>query len=82
MKYAHWIANKHKVPLVVHLADHSPEFERSSSTNILRGASKLVCISEEMKLLYERTLGRKDIEVLYNGAEKACSQIPPPTRTI
>ena len=31
MKYAHWIAKKCKLPLVVHLADHSPEFERSSS---------------------------------------------------
>ena len=78
MKYAHWIANKHKIPFVVHLADHSAEFELSTSTEILRGASKLVCITEEMKFMYERTLGRKDIEVLHNGAEQACFQIPPP----
>jgi glycosyltransferase involved in cell wall biosynthesis len=78
MKYAHWIANKHKVPLAVHLADHSPEFERSCSTNILHGASKLVCITEEMKAIYERTLGRKDIEVLHNGAEQTCSDIGTP----
>jgi len=78
MKYAHWIAKKNKVPLVVHLADHSLEFERSSSANILRAASKLVCITEEMKSIYERTLGRKDIEVLHNGAEEACSEIATP----
>ena len=43
MKYANWIAKKNKVPLIVHLADYLPEFERSSSFNILRAASKLVC---------------------------------------
>jgi len=78
IKYAHWIAKKSKIPLIVHLADHSPEFERSSSKETLRGAAKLVCITEEMKSLYERTLGRKDIEVLHNGAEQACSDIAPP----
>ena len=78
MKYAHWIAKKSKVPLVVHLADHSPEFERSSSNETLRGASKLVCITEEMKSKYERTLERKDIEVLHYGAEQACSEIASP----
>jgi len=78
MKYAHWIAKKSKVPLVVHLADHSPEFECLYSSNILRGAEKLVCITEEMKSLYERTLSRKDIEVLHNGAEQACSDIAAP----
>ena len=78
MKYAYWVAKKCKLPLVVHLADHSPEFERPSSAGILRGASKLVCITEEMKSKYERTLGRKDIEVLHNGAEQACSKIASP----
>ena len=29
LKYAHWIAKKHKIPFVIHLADHSLEFERS-----------------------------------------------------
>ena len=70
---------KNKVPLVVHLADHSQEFEIPASTNILLGASKLVCITEEMKSMYERTLGRKDIEVLHNGAEQACSEIASPS---
>ena len=79
MKYAHWIAKKCNIPLVVHLADHSPEFERSASSDILRGASKLVCITEDMKSKYERTLGRKDIEVLHNGAEQACSDIASPS---
>ena len=78
MKYAHWIAKKSKIPLVVHLADHSPEFQRPISANIIRSASKIVCITEEMKSMYERTLGRKDIEVLHNGAEKACSDIASP----
>jgi len=78
MKYAHWIAKKCKLHLVVHLADHSPEFERLCSANILLEASKLVCITEEMKSMYERTLGRNDIEVLHNGAEQACSDIVSP----
>jgi len=78
MKYAHWVAKKRKIPLLVHLADHSPEFEKSTSANILRGASKLVCITEEMKSLYEQTLGRKDIEVLHNGAEQVCSELASP----
>ena len=79
MKYAHWIAKKTKVPLVVHLADHSPEFKRSSSIEILRGAEKLVCITDEMKSMYERNLGRKFIEVLHNGAEQACSEMASPS---
>ena len=78
MKYAHWIAKKSKIPLIVHLADHSPEFERPSSIEILQDAEKLVCITEEMKFIYERNLGRKDIEVLHNGAEQACSDIAAP----
>ena len=61
--------------MVVHLADHSPEFEHRSIANILRQASKLVCITEEMKTIYEQSLGRKDIEVLHNGAEESCSKI-------
>ena len=78
MKYAHWIAKKCKLPLVVHLADHSTEFQRPSSAGILRGAAKLVCITEEMKSMYESSLGRNDIEVLHNGAEQACSDIASP----
>ena len=31
-----------------------------------------------MKSMYELTLGRKDIEVLHNGAEQACSEIASP----
>ena len=78
MKYAHWIAKKTKLPLVVHLADHSPEFQLTSSANILLGATKLVCITDEMKSMYEQSLGRNDIEVLHNGAEQACSDIASP----
>ena len=78
MNYSHWIAKKSKIPLVIHLADHSPEFESPRSVNILRRASKLVCITEEMKSMYEHTIGRKDIEVLHNGAEQACSKIASP----
>ncbi len=79
MKYAHWIANKGKIPLIIHLADHSSAFERPNSANILHGASKLICITEEMKSRYEQALGREDIEVLQNGAEQACSEIASPS---
>ena len=40
MKYAHWVAKKRKIPLIVHLADHSPEFEQTPSRKILRSAKK------------------------------------------
>ena len=78
LKYAHWIANKRQIHLVVHLADYSPQFEHQPIANILRQASKLVCITEEMKSIYEQSLGRKDIEVLHNGAEQDCSEIASP----
>ena len=75
MKYAQWIANKRQIPLIVHLADYSPEFDNQPITNILSQASKLVCITEEMKSIYAQSLGRKDIEVLHNGADELCTQI-------
>ena len=61
--------------MVVHLADYSPEFEHQPFANILCQASKLVCITDEMKSIFEQALGRKDIEVLHNGAEEACAKI-------
>ena len=78
MKYAQWIANKRQIPLIVHLADYSPEFDNQPITNILSQASKLVCITEEMKSIYAQSLNRKDIEVLHNGAEQACSELALP----
>ena len=71
LKYAQWISNKRQIPLVVHIADYSPEFENHSITNILRQAYKLVCITDNMRSTFEKILGRKDIEVLHNGAEEA-----------
>lgn len=76
--YASWIANKRKVPLFVHLADHSDAFEHPSISRILANCDKLICITEEMGSKYESTLGRNDIEFLHNGAESRCFQIPKP----
>jgi glycosyltransferase involved in cell wall biosynthesis len=78
MKYAHWISKKKKLPLAIHLADHSESFKEVDSTEILSKASKLICITDEMKSKYEGMLGRSDIEVLHNGAEQACLAIPSP----
>ena len=78
MKYAHWIAKKKKLPLAIHLADHSENFKEAGSIEILSNASKLICITDEMKSKYEGILGRSDIEVLHNGAEQACIEIPSP----
>ena len=50
---------------MIHLADYSPEFENQPIANILRQASKLVCITEDMKSIFEQTLGRNDIEVFF-----------------
>lgn len=78
MDYAYWLSKKKKVSLFVHLADHSKAFEETAATKILMGASRLICITEEMKSKYEQMLGRNDIEVLHNGAEQSCREIPPP----
>jgi glycosyltransferase involved in cell wall biosynthesis len=79
MKYASWISKVRQIPLSIHLADHSQVFETVKSSKILSSANKLICITDEMKLKYEKMLGRNDIEVLHNGAEKDCLQIPPPS---
>jgi glycosyltransferase involved in cell wall biosynthesis len=78
MKYAHWISKKKKLPLTIHLADHSESFKETGSIEILSNASKLICITDEMKSKYEGMLGRSDIEVLHNGAEQTCIEIPSP----
>jgi glycosyltransferase involved in cell wall biosynthesis len=78
MKYAHWISKKKKLPLSIHLADHSESFKEAGSIKILTKASKLICITDEMKSKYEGMLGRSDIEVLHNGAEQTCLAIPSP----
>ena len=80
VRFATWISKKKKLPLIIHLADHSTEFESPLAQKFLMKASKLVCISEEMKLRYEQLLGRKDIKVLHNGAESACFNIPSPKK--
>ena len=74
--YAFWISQKQKIPLFVHLADHSRAFEQREVSNILKNCCKLICISEEMKYKYESMLGIKEIEVLHNGAEEQCKSIP------
>jgi glycosyltransferase involved in cell wall biosynthesis len=78
MKYAHWISKKKKLPLAIHLADHSESFKETGSIEILSNASKLICITDDMKSKYEGILGRRDIEVLHNGAEQNCLAIPSP----
>ena len=78
MRFAAWISKKEKKPLIIHLADHTADFETPYAQNILMEAKKLVCISEAMKFRYEKTLGRNDIEILHNGAESACFNIPAP----
>ena len=80
VRFAAWISKKKKIPLIIHLADHSTEFENPLAQKVLIRASKLVCISEEMKFKYEQLLGRKDIKVLHNGAESTCFNIPSPKK--
>lgn len=80
VRFATWISKKKKLPIIIHLADHSSEFENPLAQKFLTKASKLVCISEEMKSKYEQLLGRNDIKVLHNGAESACFNIPSPKK--
>ena len=81
LRFADWIARTLGIPLLIHLADHSKEFESVQITTTLRKCSKLICITAEMQKNYETMLGRKDIEVLHNGAESRCFNIPEPKKT-
>ena len=80
LRFADWIAGTLGIPLLIHLADHSKEFESIQITKTLRKCSKLICITVEMQKNYESMLGRKDIEVLHNGAESRCLNIPRPKK--
>ena len=70
--------SKTKIPLFVHLADHSAEFEQNEVSFILKNCFELICITEDMKYKYESMLGIKEIGVLHNGAEERCYSIPSP----
>lgn len=74
--YADWIAQQIKTPLIVHIADHCDSFEHKSAVSVMQKCNKLICITEKMKSKYESVLGRKDIEVLHNGAEENCFNLP------
>jgi len=78
MKYAHWVSRKKNLPLAIHLADHNQDFEKSSALEILASAKKLICITEKMKQKYKSILGRREIHVLHNGAEKISHRLPRP----
>ena len=78
LRFADWIAGALGIPLLIHLADHSKGFESVQIKKTLRKCSKLICITAEMQKNYETMLGRKDIEVLHNGAESRCFNIPEP----
>ena len=78
LRFASWIAEKKGLPLIAHLADHSDEFHNSEASRILKSAGRFVCITKDMRDKYELMLGRKDIEVLHNGAENECFEIPSP----
>jgi len=78
INFSNWISGVLGIPLLVHLADHSKEFQSVEVTKTLQACSKLICITGEMQKNYETMLGRKDIEVLHNGAEDLCFKIPGP----
>ena len=66
---------------MIHLADHSDEFEQPKIFRILRSCSRLICITEDMRTKYETMLSRKDIEVLHNGSESRCFNLSVPPLT-
>ena len=80
IKYSNWISGVLGIPLLVHLADHSKEFQSIEVTKTLQECSKVICITGEMQKNYETMLGRKDIEVLHNGAEDRCFNILEPKK--
>ena len=78
--YATWIARQRKLPLIVHCADHSSEFETPLISTILKNCYRMICITEDMRMKYESMLNRTDLEVLHNGAESECFDIQPPAQ--
>ena len=80
--YASWISDNKKLPLIIHLADHSKGLETPPISKIIKGCYKLVCITEEMKVKFEKMLGRKDIKVLHNGAESKCYNLLAPSNAL
>jgi len=78
--YASWIAKQKGIPLIVHIADHNPAFEDIRISRILKKCEKIICITNEMRTKYESKIGRKDIEVLHNGAESCCFELKHPTK--
>lgn len=80
--FADWISKIKKIPIIVHIADHSISFEQKGVRNIISRAKQLICITDEMKCRYEKMLGRRDVAVLHNGAEEECSEIPLPSNLV
>lgn len=80
IKFSNWISDVLGIPLLIHLADHSKDFQSIEITKTLQECSKVICITGEMQKNYETMLGRKDIEVLHNGAEDRCFKIPEPKK--
>jgi glycosyltransferase involved in cell wall biosynthesis len=78
IKFADWVAYTLGIPIFIHVADHSKDFESREINKILRQCTKLICITKKMQKHYEIMLGRKNIEVLHNGAEECCFNIPDP----
>ena len=78
LKFALWVAQSKDLKLIVHLADHSEDFTTKEIRNLLKSCAGFVCITNEMAKKYEHMLGRQDIEVLHNGAENRCLDIPTP----
>ena len=78
LKFAHWIAQSKDLKLIVHLADHSQAFTTKEMCKLLNSCAGLACITNEMAKKYELILGRENIEVLHNGAENRCLDIPTP----
>ena len=78
IKFSNWISGVLGIPLLIHLADHSKDFQSIELTKTLQECSKVICITGEMQKSYETMLGRNDIEVLHNGAEDRCFNIQEP----
>lgn len=75
LKFAHFIAKKLGLPLVVHIADHSKGFEEASTLAILRNCKTLICISDTMGMHYSSLTSRNDVQVIHNGVEEHCFRI-------
>ena len=67
-----WISGKKKCKHVIHIADHCDFFLQPKYLAAVSRANSLLVISERMKVLYEKYIPNRVIEVFHNFPDNRC----------